>query len=88
MPQGSENGASVLSEENVVDIRQRYLSGQWSYVELARRYRVTKTAIQLVLNCANWPHLLSEGEAEQLRQMRHERSNNRPKRRRTIQWSK
>ena len=86
MPQGSENGASVLSEENVVDIRQRYLSGQWSYVELARRYRVTKTAIQLVLNCANWPHLLSEGEAEQLREMRHERSNNNRQLKRTNKW--
>jgi hypothetical protein len=73
MPLGETNGQAVLSEEEVVEIRQRYLSGDCSFVELARKYAVTKSNIQQILTGANWSWLLREGEAEALAQVRAER---------------
>lgn len=84
MPLGSENGTAVLSERDVVEIRQRYLTGHFAMSELAAEWGLPKSTIQAVLCCANWSHLLSEGEAEQLREMREERSTK--PRRRTSKW--
>jgi len=81
MPQGSENGASVLFEEQVALIRQLYLSGEWSFVELAQKFSVTKSTIQAVLNAKNWAWNITTEEADQLRQVREERSTRRPRRR-------
>jgi hypothetical protein len=81
MPNGELNGASVLLEEQVTLIRQLYLSGEWSFVELAQKFSVTKGTIQAVLSAKNWAWNLTAEEADQLRQVREERSTRRPRRR-------
>jgi hypothetical protein len=73
MPLGEDNGQALLTEEAVVDIRQRYLTGNYSYPELAVKFRVTKSTIQSVLSCVNWRWLLDDGEEEALARMRAER---------------
>ena len=73
MPFGSENGQALLTEEEVVDIRHRYLTGNYCYAELARKFGVTKSTIQSVLSCVNWRWLLSDGEEQALAEMREER---------------
>jgi hypothetical protein len=73
MPLGEDNGQALLSEDEVVDIRQRYLSGDWSYIELASKFGVTKSTIQTILGCVNWRWLLGEGEEQALARMREER---------------
>jgi hypothetical protein len=80
-PIGEQNGASILRDEQVTLIRQLYLSGEWSYVELAQKFSVTKGTIQAVLSGKNWAWNLTAEEAELLRQVREERSNRRPRRR-------
>jgi len=75
MPQGSANGKATLSEDEVVEIRQRYLVGDVSFVELAAGFGLTKSAVQSILDCRNWPHLLADGEAEALAQVRAKRRN-------------
>jgi hypothetical protein len=74
MPQGEANGTTVLSEDEVVEVRQRYLTGNYSYGDLAAKFGVRKSTIQMVLNCMNWRWLLRDGEEELLRQVREERS--------------
>jgi predicted DNA-binding protein YlxM (UPF0122 family) len=81
MPQGSANGTAVLTEDNVVEIRQRYLSGNFSFGELARKFAVPKSTVQKVLDCANWRWLSTSEEIEQLRLMREERNTNKLRRR-------
>src|SRR5262245_39162417 len=63
MPLGEANGTTVLSAEQVVEIRQLYLLGGHSFLDLAKSFGVPKATIQAVLTSATWAHLLSEGEA-------------------------
>jgi hypothetical protein len=74
MPLGSKNGQAVLFEEQVALIRQLYLSGEWSFTELAQRFAVTKGTIQMLLSGKNWAWNLTPQEADQLRQVRENRS--------------
>jgi hypothetical protein len=74
MPLGSANGAAILSEDDVCEIRQLYLTGDVSFVELAKRFGVPKSTIQMVLNGANWAWLLKEGELEALEEVRAQRA--------------
>jgi predicted DNA-binding protein YlxM (UPF0122 family) len=74
MPLGESNGASVLSDQQVVAMRQAYLTGDWSFNELAARFHVTKSTVSTVIACMNWRWLLEPGEAEMLKQVRNERS--------------
>ena len=70
---GETNGQALLTEQEVVDIRQLYLSGEWSYGELASSFGVTKSTIQTIVAAVNWRWLLGEGEEQALAKMREER---------------
>jgi hypothetical protein len=77
MPLGTDNGWAVLTDEDVVEIRSRYLGGNYSYPELARKFGVAKTTIQAVLTCVCWRWLLRENEEAELRAMREMRTERR-----------
>ena len=73
MPQGEANGTTILKDEQVVAMRQLYLTGDWSFNELAATFRVTKSTVQAVLDCVNWRWLLADGERQALADMRAQR---------------
>jgi len=83
---GEEHGRCILTQENVIAIRQSYLSGCYSFRDLAVEYGVTKPTIEAILRGHNWSHLLTVGEVERLRQVRASRVV--VKRRREPSWSK
>ena len=67
--------AYILTNAQVAEVRQAYLTGDFSMKELAQNFGLTKSAVQSILDCRNWTHLLAEGEAERLRNMREQRRN-------------
>jgi predicted DNA-binding protein YlxM (UPF0122 family) len=67
--------AAILNASAVREIRSLYLKGDWSFTELAKKFSVTKPAVQSILTGNNWPELFAEGEIEALRKMRMDRQN-------------
>jgi hypothetical protein len=53
---GSRNGRARLTEDQVIEIRNGWRQGE-TQVSMARRFGVSKSAIQWVLNGRNWAHL-------------------------------
>lgn len=53
---GSSHGNSKLTEQQVLEIRDRSLSGQ-SYREIAQMYKVTKSNIAAIVNRKTWSTL-------------------------------
>lgn len=51
---GEANGRAKLKQADVIEIRELYLSGNHSYVQLARIYHVAKTTIQALLEGRTW----------------------------------
>lgn len=51
---GENNGMSVLSVEDVIDIRKRLLNKLNSATELAKEFGVSKTAIQCIKHNRTW----------------------------------
>jgi hypothetical protein len=74
MPLGERNGTSLLKEREVCEIRRKYLTGNYSFSELARSYKISKATVQMILEATNWAWLLEEGEAEALAEVRAERA--------------
>jgi len=64
---------AVLTKDEVIEVRQTYLTGEWSMSELASKFGLTKAAVQSILDCRNWPELLTDGEAKALAQVRAQR---------------
>ena len=50
----SNNGRAILNEEQVVEIRQLYESGQKNISELAREYQVGWTTISHIIKYETW----------------------------------
>ena len=50
----SNNGRAILNEEQVVEIRQLYESGQKNISELAREYQVGWTTISHIIKYKTW----------------------------------
>jgi predicted DNA-binding protein YlxM (UPF0122 family) len=63
----------ILTKRQVVEVRALYLTGQLSFADLAQAFGLSKSAVQCILDCRNWPYLLAQGEAEALGQMRMKR---------------
>jgi hypothetical protein len=74
--QGEHNPRARLTDAEVGDIRALYLTGERSYLDLSRLFRVRKTTIQQVINTDRWDHLLEPGQAQALAQVREQRRNN------------
>lgn len=54
---GSRNGASILTEDDVLVIRTAYAAGLDTYASLAERFSVSRGCIWTVLKGHNWKHV-------------------------------
>lgn len=54
---GSEHGRAKLRESDVVEIRNKYLSGGITYMEIAKMFGVSKSVIGTIIRRANWRHV-------------------------------
>lgn len=54
---GSGNGYSKLTEEQVIQIRQQYETGDFTYKTLGERYSVSISVIGNIINRVTWKHL-------------------------------
>jgi hypothetical protein len=60
---GTKNGRAKLTDKDVLEIRRlSRLNGKESVSELARRYRVQRSAIRAVIHGDTWKHLLTHSE--------------------------
>lgn len=60
--QGSNNGRSILNEDDVLEIKKRMEQGE-SQVSLARYYGVSTQTIQNIKSGKNWSHITLGGQA-------------------------
>jgi predicted DNA-binding protein YlxM (UPF0122 family) len=72
---GEESGKAILTEEAIRQIKELYLTGDYSFREIAFRFGVTKSAIQVILRGRGWVHSLSDNEASALTARRADRTN-------------
>jgi hypothetical protein len=76
MPQNERT--AILTDEQVSAIKDLYLTGRYSFSDLAHSFKVSRATIGGVLSGRYWRRGLTEQEQEALAQMRLERqtSNN------------
>jgi DNA invertase Pin-like site-specific DNA recombinase len=77
--EGELNGAAILTDAEVREIKDLYLTGKFAYSEIARRFHVARSTVQQIINGERWQHLLEAGEAEALSEMRKYRNHNYPR---------
>lgn len=56
-PRGIKHGGAKLTEAQVLEIKQRYQSGETSHTKLATLYGVTRGPITAILNGKTWKHI-------------------------------
>ncbi len=54
---GSDNNASKLTEEQIIDIRQRYKKGKISHEKLGNMFGVGRRTIENIINNKTWTHV-------------------------------
>ena len=54
---GSKNGRSLLTEEQVVEIRTKYIPYKYSAKKLALEYNVSESCITHILNNTSWKNI-------------------------------
>ena len=74
--EGEHNPLAILSPEAVKEMRQLYLTSEYSYAELALGFGVEKTTVQQIINGERWDHILEVGQAQALDRVREQRRNN------------
>jgi len=74
--EGEHNPRAILTNEEVKDIKNLYLTAQHSYADIARRFGVRKSTVQSIINTGRWDHALEQGQAENLARVREQRRNN------------
>lgn len=57
VPKGSQVGTAILNEEKVVEIREKYLNGNFTKLQLAAEYGVTNSAISDAIYTHTWAHV-------------------------------
>ena len=57
-PKGEDHKLSKLTEQDVIEIREKYIPRKYSQYKLAQEYGVTRTAIEQITTGRNWKHLL------------------------------
>jgi Mor family transcriptional regulator len=62
-PKGEQIGTSVLTSDQVRDIRRRYRSGESRQFELAKEYGVGRSAIYSIVHRVSWRHVEDEKES-------------------------
>lgn len=54
---GEKSGMAILTESIVLEIRQLYASGGWTYEKLGNKYGVHMYTIALIITRKTWKHL-------------------------------
>lgn len=60
---GSQNGQAKLTEDDALEIRERYAAGGVSQYALAAEYGVHQSAVWHVINGTGWRHAHAEAQA-------------------------
>jgi hypothetical protein len=55
---GEGNAHHILTDENVIEMRQLYATGRYTLKSLAERYRTTESNVSRIVNRKTWKHLL------------------------------
>lgn len=55
--EGEQSRFSKVSDQDVIDIRNKYATGNYSHQILSKEYGITKTAITMILNGKTFKHL-------------------------------
>lgn len=54
---GSRHGMSVLTEDDVKLIKNKYSFGKYGYKRLAKDFKVSPSTIQDIIECKTWKHI-------------------------------
>lgn len=54
---GEESNFSVLNKENILDIRSKYETKQYTQKELGRLFNISREAVSLIVNRKRWAHI-------------------------------
>lgn len=55
---GETHGMAKLSEDEVIEIRRLFSSGEWcNKTRLARKFQVSRAMIRLIVSRKNWTHI-------------------------------
>jgi hypothetical protein len=57
VPRGTTNGMSVLTEDKVIEIRNRYAKGDISQLNLGKLYGVSEHTIWTIVHRKTWKHV-------------------------------
>ena len=56
-PRGEGHGMAKLSEDQVIEIRRLYLTGNYSQHQLAKMFNIGRRGIQAVVTLGTWKHI-------------------------------
>lgn len=54
---GSKNKNAILNEQQVYEIRVKYLTGEYSYNSLSKEYKISKSMIANIVKYKSWKHI-------------------------------
>lgn len=54
---GEEHGRAKLTNNEVIEIRKKFIPHKYTYKDLAKEYNVSKQLIGFILTKRNWKHL-------------------------------
>ena len=54
---GESHGSAKLKEDEVVEIKNKYIQGDTTQKQLATQYKVSRTTIGNIINNKNWKHV-------------------------------
>lgn len=80
VPRGERNGCAKTTDEEVVEMRERYAAGEISQPQLARQYGLTQATVNDILTGKRWQHVggaitkrgrksLNAGQVNQIRSL-------------------
>lgn len=55
---GERHGRSILTEKKVKKIRELYKTGRFYQTEIAKKFKVNKSTISMIILNKNWKHLI------------------------------
>lgn len=57
MARGSANGNAKLIEEDVIEIRCLYATGNWTQQEIAYKFRISSSLVSYIVRRDIWQHI-------------------------------
>ena len=57
---GEQHPSAKLSDEQVIEIRQLYRTGKYTYKQLAKRFEVSSAQIISIIRWKKWIHLYQD----------------------------